>query len=139
MFGSLDFKPGKKGLSKVLGELEAEIMEAIWPRGACSVREIYEDLRLKKSIAYTTVMTIMTRLAEKGLLLKEKEGAAFIYHPAFSKEDFNRKVASEVISGLLDDFGREAVSQLVEAAGRANPETLDELERIIAERRKTGR
>lgn len=94
MFGSVDFKPGKKGMCKVLGELEAEVMEEIWLRNPCSVRDIYEALRLKKNIAYTTVMTIMSRLADKGLLLKEKEGAAFIYRPALSKDEFTRKVAS---------------------------------------------
>lgn len=136
MFHSFDFKPGKKGLGKVLGELEAEVMEEVWSRGTCNVRDVYEALRLKKQIAYTTVMTIMTRLSEKHLLIKEKEGPAFLYRPSVSKEEFGRGVASEVISGLLDGFGKGVISQLVAEVDKADPDVLAELERAIAEHRK---
>lgn len=136
MFHSFDFKPGKKGLGKVLGELEAEVMEEVWSRGICNVRDVYEALRLKKQIAYTTVMTIMTRLTEKHLLVKEKEGQAFLYRPSISKEEFSRGVTSEVISGLLDGFGKGVISQLVAEVDKADPDVLTELERAIAERRK---
>lgn len=136
MFHSFDFKPGKKGLGKVLGELEAKVMEEVWSRGTCNVRDVYEALRLKKQIAYTTVMTIMTRLTEKHLLVKEKEGQAFLYRPSVSKEEFSRGVASEVISGLLDGFGKGVISQLVAEVDKADPDVLAELERAIAEHRK---
>jgi len=138
MFNSnlFDFKSGKKKLGKVLGDLEAEIMDAVWLKETCTVRDIYEELRLKRKIAYTTVMTIMTRLAEKGLLLKEKHGPAFLYRPSLSKEEFGKTVTSEIISELVDGFGKGVFAQLIEEAGKAAPETLDELERIIAERKK---
>ena len=136
MFDSIDFKPEQKGLSKVLGTLEAEVMEAIWEKEECSVREIYEHLRSKRKIAYTTVMTIMTRLAEKELLLKEKQGPAFIYRPALTREQFNQKVTSKVITGLLDGFGKGVLAQLIEETGKASPEALEELEKLIAQRRK---
>lgn len=139
VFDAIDFRPNRKGISKVLGELESEIMEEVWRRGSCSVRDVYEELRLKKKIAYTTVMTIMTRLAEKELLRKEKDGTAFIYHPAVSKEQFGREVTSQIIAGLVDGFGREALAQLVEEAGKVRPETLAELERVIAERKNNSK
>lgn len=133
MLQRFGFKPDRKGLGKVLGDLEAEVMEEVWDRGACTVRDLYEGLRLKKKIAYTTVMTVMARLAEKGLLAKDREGTAFVYRPTMSKEDFNRKVVGEVVSGLLDGFGKEFVSQLVARAGKTDPELISELERAIAE------
>lgn len=136
VFRLLDFKPGRKGLGKVLGDLEAEIMEEVWARGACTVRDVYEGLRLRKRIAYTTVMTVMSRLADKGLLAKDRDGAAFVYRPSVSKDEFRQGVAAEVITGLLDGFGKEVVSQLVSQADRADPEILAELERAIAELRK---
>ncbi|MCR4403123.1 MAG: BlaI/MecI/CopY family transcriptional regulator [Firmicutes bacterium] len=136
VFRLLEFKPGRKGLGKVLGDLEAEIMEEVWARGTCTVRDIYEGLRMRRRIAYTTVMTVMSRLAEKGLLAKGKEGAAFVYRPQVSKDEFRREVAAEVITGLLDGFGKEAIFQLVSAADRADPEIMEQLERAIAERRK---
>ena len=136
MYDLIDFKPKKKGLGKVLGDLEAEGMDVVWVSSPCSVRGIYESLRLKRKIAYTTVMTIMSRLAKKGLLVKEKEGPAFQYRPAVSREEFRTIVASEVISGLLDGFGKEAFSRLIEETGKADPEVIAELERLIEERKK---
>lgn len=134
MFSSFGFN--KKRPGKVLGDLEAEIMEAIWLKDSCTVRDIYEELRSKRKIAYTTVMTIMSRLAEKGLLLKEKQGSAFLYHPSFSREEFGKIVSSEIVAELLDGFGKGVLVQLIEEAGKASPEALDEMERIIAEHRK---
>lgn len=136
MFRMLDFKPGRKGLGKVLGDLEAEVMEEVWSKGTCTVRDVYEGMRLRKRIAYTTVMTVMSRLADKGLLAKEKDGAAFTYRPAVSKDEFRQGVVAKVITGLLDGFGKEVVSQLVSEADRADPQILDELERAIKEFRK---
>ena len=136
MYDFNEFKPRKKGLGKVLGELEAKVMDAIWASSPCSVRDIYENLRSKRTIAYTTVMTIMSRLAEKGLLIREKEGAAFRYRPAVSREEFRTIVASEVIDGLLDGFGKEAFSHLIEETEKADPEIIAELERLLEERKK---
>lgn len=136
VFRLIDFKPGRKGLGKVLGDLEAEIMEEIWAKGACTVRDVYEGLRLKKRIAYTTVMTVMSRLADKGLLVKDRDGAAFVYRPSVSRDEFRQGVVAKVITGLLDGFGKEVVFQLVSEAERADPRILAELERVIAEHKQ---
>jgi predicted transcriptional regulator len=136
MYDFSEFKPRKKGMGKVLGDLEAEVMEAVWSSSPCSVRDVYESLLMKRRIAYTTVMTIMSRLAEKGLLIKEKEGPAFLYRPAVSREEFRTRVASEVIRGLLDGFGKEAFSRLIEETRNADPQVIAELERLIEERKK---
>lgn len=136
VFRLFDFKPSRKGLGKVLGDLEAEIMEEVWTRGTCTVRDVYEGLRLRKRIAYTTVMTVMSRLAHKGLLAKDKDGAAFVYRPSVSKDEFRRGVVAEVITGLLDGFGKEVVSQLVSKADRVDPEILAELEHAITEHKR---
>ena len=73
-----DFKPHKAGLKKILGELEADIMEIVWDRERVAVRDVYEHLRLQKKCAYTTIMTVMGRLADKGLLNKEAQGNAYL-------------------------------------------------------------
>ena len=64
------FRFNQTGLRKFLGDLECEIMELVWKKAAptVTVREIYDILRHERQIAYTTVMTTMVRLAEKGLL-----------------------------------------------------------------------
>lgn len=133
-----DFKPHKMGYNKVLGDLEAEIMKLVWKHNRVTVRDVYEQLRLKKTLAYTTVMTIMGRLAEKGLLHKELRGNAFIYTPTISEADFARQVVSEVLDGLMEVFAEPALSHMVEKLGSEDNEKLDALERVIRERRVKG-
>jgi predicted transcriptional regulator len=128
---SADFKPHKTGLKKVLGDLEADIMEIIWQKNPASVRDVYETLRLEREIAYTTVMTIMGRLAEKELLIKSPKGNAYLYTPAISKKEFSKKVVSAVIDGLLDEFAEPALSHFIDRLSKADQNKIAELEELI--------
>ncbi|AVX21068.1 MAG: BlaI/MecI/CopY family transcriptional regulator [Bacillota bacterium] len=135
----IEFKPHKTGLSKVLGELEAEIMEIVWQHDRpVTVREVYEELRERRSIAYTTVMTIMSRLAEKELLQKTQESNYYLYSPVYSREEFTTKVVSLVLDGLLADFAQPVLSHLVEKIQDEDEEKLAQLEQLIRERRAKG-
>ena len=69
------------GLRQVLGDLEAEIMECVGQMGSASVRDVHEVLLGRRHIAYTTVMTVMSRLAEKGLLARRQDGRRVYSHP----------------------------------------------------------
>ncbi|ADG83038.1 CopY family transcriptional repressor [Thermincola ferriacetica] len=133
-----DFKPHKMGLKKVLGDLEADIMGIIWKEGKATVRDVYEALRLQREIAYTTVMTIMGRLAEKNLLTKEPLGNAYVYTPTVSQEEFSKQVVSEVLDGLLEEFAEPAISHLVERISSEDENKIAELEKLIRERRSKG-
>ncbi len=132
------FKPHKLGYKKVLGDLEAEVMKIIWQQNRVTVRDVYEQLRLEKKLAYTTIMTIMSRLAEKGLLQKEARGNAYVYTPTISETEFAKKVASEVLDGLLEEFSEPAISHMVDRLSSEDDAKLDELERMIKERRRKG-
>lgn len=135
----IEFKPHKSGLSKVLGDLEAEIMETIWQKGrAVTVREIYEELRNRRNIAYTTVMTIMSRLAEKELLSKTQESNYYLYSPVYSREEFTDRVVSLVLDGLLAEFSQPVLSHLVDKIQDEDEEKLAQLEQLIKERRAKG-
>jgi len=133
-----DFKPHKMGYKKVLGDLEADVMKIIWRTEKATVREVYEQLRLEKNLAYTTIMTIMGRLADKGLLSKEAQGNAYVYSPTISEVDFANKVVTEVLDGLLEEFAEPALSHMVDKLGAEDNVKLDRLEEIIKERRKKG-
>lgn len=133
-----EFKPHKVGLRKVLGDLEADIMETIWSKGSVSVREVYEQLRLQREIAYTTVMTIMGRLAEKKLLDKELQGNAYIYSPALSRSEFSKRVVSDVLDGLLEEFAEPAMSHLLDRLSTEDEQKIERLEAIIKARRAKG-
>ncbi|MBU7005721.1 BlaI/MecI/CopY family transcriptional regulator [Phosphitispora fastidiosa] len=133
-----DFKPHKLGLKKVLGDLEAEVMKIMWQKEKATVREVHEHLFLTRELAYTTVMTIMSRLADKKLLNKEPKGNAFVYSPAVSEAQFASMVAGEVLDGLMEDFAEPALSHMVDRLTEGNPGRLDELEKRIKELRTKG-
>jgi predicted transcriptional regulator len=130
------FDPRKKGLRKILGDLEADVMEVIWARGRATVHDVHERLAADRELAYTTVMTVMSRLADKGLLEKWKDGAAYVYVPAASKEEFTRRTVGTVLSELLDDFTAPAMSQFVDFMGEQDDAAIEALAKAIEEKRR---
>ncbi len=133
---SFTFNPNKKGLRKILGDLETDIMEIIWQKGELTVRQVYETLQDTRGIAYTTVMTVMSRLADKSLLEKLKEGNAFLYRATSTKEEFTRTTLKKVINELMADFTAPAISQFLDSMEDVDPERMEELSRLIEEKRK---
>lgn len=128
------FNLSGRGLSRVLGELEARIMEAVWQLGAPTGREICETLG--PGAHYKTVLTVTNRLVDKGVLTREPaHGRAFRYRAAEERDAFLRRIAGSVSSGLVGDFGRPALAQFVQAAEDVDPAYLDELERLVRERK----
>lgn len=110
-----------------LGELEAEIMEAVWNLESASVRQVLNRLRKKRNIAYTTVMTVMGRLCDK-LVLKRKlnGGGAYVYTAVQAKANFLAATSKRAISGLLKEFGEVAVAQFIDAVESSNLKNLEE-------------
>jgi predicted transcriptional regulator len=105
------FRFNQDGLRKFLGDLECEIMELVWKNAnpTVTVREIYDILRHERQIAYTTVMTTMVRLAEKGLLrIVDKAGLANCYAPAENREDFIRNTVARVLEIFISEFPAES-------------------------------
>ena len=131
------FDPRKKGLRKILGDLETDVMEAIWDRGQATVHDVHERLAAAdRDVAYTTVMTVMSRLADKGLLEKRKDGAAYVYTPVASKEEFTKSTVGRVLSELLDDFTAPAMSQFVDFVGEQDEAAIEALAKAIDEKRR---
>jgi len=130
------FRPTEKGLSQILGELEADIMEIIWAKEeSVSVRDVLSELRKTREIAYTTVMTVMSRLNKKGLIVCNKfhKGQAFIYSSVFSKEEFTKNTVKSVLKGLLSSFSDIAVTQFVNELAN-DQKSLKQLQKLIKER-----
>jgi predicted transcriptional regulator len=123
--------------AQALGKLEREVLNEIWRRDEVSVRDIY--LAFGESIAYTTLMTTLDRLFKKRLLTRRKDGRAFIYLPAVSRVEFEQGIREDVIDGLLGQ-GAEAVEPLlaciVDTVSERDRELLDELARLIKEKRR---
>jgi predicted transcriptional regulator len=92
-----------------LGPLEKNVMDCVWREEIVSVKDVHSCLKKSRKIAYTTVMTVMTRLTEKGLLKRKKHGKAFIYSPKRTREQTAKKMIGKIIDSLVDQFGEEAV------------------------------
>lgn len=132
-----DYKPGLHGLNKVLGNSESDIMDIIW-RKDCEVcvRDIYEELAARREIAYTTVMTIMGRLADKKILQKRKEGNVSYFIPVMTREDFTSQVVGNVVDSLLKDFADVTFSHFLERVKKEDKAIIEKLERLLAEYKK---
>lgn len=130
------FRTDRPGIRKVLGDLEADIMEVVWARSSgtgTTVRDVFEILYAQRRIAYTTVMNTMTRLARKHLLRADKVDQAYVYYPTCSREDFVSGFVGRLLENLLVGFagapgeGRATLPDR-EAVARAR-RLLDEIER----------
>src|ERR1700750_1937945 len=136
-FTLFGFRRPREVVGSTLGKLERSLMNEVWARGRISVAEIHRAFG--ERTAYTTWMTTLDRLYKKGLLLREKEGRAYIYSPRVTREEFERGVAEDVLGGLLErnSGGAEALlAGIVDAAGEADRSLLDELHRLVEEKRR---
>ena len=130
------FKSSHEILENRLGMLEREVMSVVWRQGEVSVREACE--RLDSAVAYTTVMTTMDRLFKKGLLVRRKVGRAFVYNATATRDELEGAVATELVQSLLQRHSGEPLpilSSLVDAVSDRDRALLDELERLIREKR----
>ncbi|MGH9743438.1 MAG: BlaI/MecI/CopY family transcriptional regulator [Candidatus Acidiferrum sp.] len=130
-------RSGDSRLGLALGSLEFELMEILWARGESNVRDVVP--KLSRPLAYTTVMTTLDRLFKKGLLDRRKADRAFFYSPGFSRQEWERKRAANLVAGFLagPHPSRELLlSCLLDAVGQHDPVLLDELQKKIRSRRK---
>lgn len=121
--------PADDELEKVLGPLEAQVMLAMWAaKRPVSVRDLLERINEKRAqqLAYTTVMTVMSRLVEKDVLRRRKEGRSYVYEPVANDP------AGIAVRGVMRDFGDAAMAQFVEEA-KSDPKTLRRLRRLLSE------
>jgi predicted transcriptional regulator len=124
----------------LLGRLEREVMDIVWRSGAVNVRDV--RVQLSKPAAYTTVMTTLDRLFKKGLLARERDGRAFVYRAALSRQDVEAAVASGLLIGLLErgaGAARPVLSNLVDVIGDRDDALLDELEDLVRQKRRQNR
>ena len=101
-------------VARYLGELQAEVMATFWEKSDGTVRDVVEQLngRRRKKLAYTTVLTLVSRLWARGLLAREPEGRGFRYRPAKSRDELLADLSDELIDRLFSDFGEIAVARL---------------------------
>ena len=106
----------------LLGELEGAVMRIIWRRTEVTVRNVLEELQPARPLKYTTVMTVMSRLAQKGVLTTRKQGNTFYYRAAATPEAFVAQRAERAVQALLATFGDVALAYILRELEDADPE-----------------
>ncbi|HEX4076472.1 MAG TPA: BlaI/MecI/CopY family transcriptional regulator [Candidatus Acidoferrales bacterium] len=100
-----------------LAPLELDCMNTLWPIGEGTVREIRDGLAPRRARAYTTIMTIMDRLARKGVVERRKKGRAYVYRPRLTEEDARAQALVQVIEGFFGGSKDALLAHLANGAG----------------------
>jgi BlaI family transcriptional regulator, penicillinase repressor len=128
------FKPHNKGLTKLFGSLEADIITLIWEREEASARDIFEALREQgQHLSYGAVKTVLDRLVKKQVLARTMTGNQYVYHALLNREEFTRSAIREIIDSLLSSFGDPVYAQFLDQIRAADPEQLERLTQMIEE------
>ena len=109
---------------------ELEVLQNVWEHGPCTVREVMNSLKPKRPRAYTSVMSLMNVMAEKGLLNQKPKGRAFIYSAKVSRAKTQSSMLSDLLNRAFDGSANALVAHLLEQA-EPNSEELDEIHKTI--------
>ena len=118
--------------SKTLTEQELEIMKVVWELQTATVREVYEILLRRRNIAYTTVMTMMNILEEKGYLKKRADDKAYLYRPTKAKAKVIRAMLQDFVNRVFNGSAQPLLVQLVKDRHLSGKD-LEEIGRQIRE------
>jgi predicted transcriptional regulator len=132
-------KVSKERHSSVLGPLEHEIMDVLWSRGRTSGKDIFADIKGRRRIALTTVLTVLKRLVAKGFVKKVKGKSVYLYGPTYTKDDFAREVSAPVLKDIFSISTSGATATFVDMLAKADPGELDRLGELIESKKKEMR
>jgi predicted transcriptional regulator len=126
----------RHSLADVLGPLESEIMEVVWTRGEVTVRDVHRALNKSRRIAYTTVMTTLGRLTDKGFTKRIEDQPAHRYSALVSREQYARSTVKSVVDWLVKHFPDPAVAYFVDRVEREDEAVIDRLREAIEQRKQ---
>jgi predicted transcriptional regulator len=119
----------------ILTAHELEIMHVVWRRASVTVRDVYEELLKRRKIAYTTVMTMMKILEEKGYLKKSQGEKAYLYRPAQPKSKVVGSMVGDFVNRVFNGSAKPLLVHLVENE-QLDQEELDEIARLLKEKKR---
>ena len=118
----------------LVGALEYEVLQVLWDESPANVatvlRAVNEDRRCGDALAYTTVMTVLSRLYDKNLLDREKAGRGYAYTPRFDEQGLIEHLGRRDVAELVDRYGPVALAQFAAQLERADPDTLRRIQRL---------
>lgn len=116
--------------STILTAAELEIMHEVWRLEQATVRDVYEALRERRKVAYTSVMTVMKILEQKGHLKKKQEERAYVYRPARPRAQVLRRMVRDFVDRVFQGAAKPLMVHLVEDS-RLSTEDLAEIRRLL--------
>ena len=130
------FQRPRELVLSALGKLERAVLEEVWQRDETSVRDVFR--KFNESVAYTTLMTTLDRLYKKGLLNRRKDGRAFVYSPRVTKEELEQGITVDVIEEIISSATemQPILSYIVDTVSERDRELLDDLEKLVQEKRR---
>lgn len=131
-----NFKFNERGLNRFFGPLESKIMNILWDGSELTIKNVQQKLEQEKAVNFNTVMTVMNRLVDKGVLQKRTEGRSSLYRPILSKDQFFETQSKELTHELIEEFGSLAVSQMLDVLEEVDQDLLEKLEQKLKELKK---
>ena len=115
-----------------LGETEMEVLHHVWNMKKASVSEVHEEIRKTRKVAYTTIMTVMKKLGEKGYLKYEKQGVTYIYSPAQEPETVKHNLLNNLLQKVFKGSPMAMMQTLVQNETISGDE-IDEIKKMIGD------
>lgn len=124
-----------EGLAKVLGDLEARVLRAVWALGRPSpARAVHAEVVREHRVAFLTVVTVLNKLVAKRVLSRAKRGDLLHYQARMSEEEFMAHASRRVVEGILSLGSQAVAASMVDVLAEQNPEQLAELARLVEDR-----
>ena len=111
-------------------------MKIVWQRDSATVREVYEELLKTRKVAYTTVMTMMGILEQKGRLTKTARDRAYVYSPSEPQQKVVGNMVQEFVKRVFDGSAKPLLVHLAENK-KISQQELDEISQLLKKRRKS--
>jgi predicted transcriptional regulator len=121
--------------SIILTRQELQIMKVVWDQGAATVKEVCDAMSQQKTTAYTTILTLMGILEEKGALVHSRSGRAYVYKPLLSRQQATRNQVHDVLTRFFDGSPEKLIANVLENEIQA-PEQLGNLKNLLESRRE---
>lgn len=112
-----------------LGSLQSQTLVILSRRGPSTVREVVDAFPPRDVPAYTTIMTVLVKLQEKGLARRSKNGKGFVYEALYTPEELRDRMAEHLVRELVDDFGDVALAHFASALSATDRRRLAKLRR----------
>jgi predicted transcriptional regulator len=116
-------------------ELERPLMEILWTKGSMKGRDLYEEIRRKKGIAYTTALTVLDRLSKKGFVKKDRESETILFIPALSRQSYESAVTRSLVQKAFELSPDLAVSAFAGMFSKMSKGNLEKLEKLLKEKK----